>query len=158
TRRRKGGLGRGRNVGALHSVCRPVLSSRRFRMCSPRQSRALARLCVAAVAALTVCLATSEPVSAQYIIAPDQSFVVVGQQQPFPVGGSFVVGPAGATQGNTWVRIGGTFSMTSFRMDNSSIIGFIKPFNSTDRALASTLYGGKNPPRTIVVGPFQKWW
>ncbi len=116
------------------------------------------RYCLAVVAVLAGVLMSARPASAQsYTILPDGS-VVVGTQQTFPLGGSWQFGPVTAVQGNTAVKVGGSFGGTVFKMDNSSLVPFIRPVTATDRAMASYFYGQKKNKPPITAGPFQVWW
>jgi hypothetical protein len=125
-----------------------------------RQCRALPRLCLAAVAAIILVVLVATPAPGQYIIAPDGSFVVVGQQQALPLVGNLNINNVIVTSDYSHVRIGGTFSGVIFKpgIGGTGIASFVKPFDSTSRAKASYLYGGKNPPYPRVVFPWQAWW
>jgi hypothetical protein len=125
-----------------------------FRSCQSRT------ICVAAVIALATILSTAAPASAQqYLIPPDQSFVAIKPVPPVPVGSTFTVGPVNVLPGYNYVQVGGTFSGSiSTPGPGTSFAPFMKPFTANDRIYGSFIYGGKNPPRTIIVGPYQRWW
>jgi hypothetical protein len=126
-------------------------------MFEQRKRSVVLRCCLAAVLIVTCFLATDRRAEAQYLVAPDGSFIVMPKDQPFQLGGTFPVGPVVVTGGNQWVRVGGTFSMTTPTMFGSPFAGFFKPVDSTARAKVSYLYGGKNPPLPPVIFPYQAW-
>jgi hypothetical protein len=123
------------------------------------QRRVLLRGCVAAVLAVAGMLWSARPAAAQYVIAPDGSSVYLGPQGVLPLGGQYMVGPVAVYPGNQFIRVNGAWGGTIYTPGpNLGITPFMRPIDSTGRAQASYLYGGKNKPYPPVIGPWQPWW
>src|SRR5436305_1336084 len=103
--------------------------------------------------ALGMVLWTGSPAPAQpFLIPPDQSFVAIAPPPPVPVNSTLNVGPVVVTPDNRFVKIGGNFSMSVTLPGGPGFASFMMPNTANDRIKGSFIYGGKNPPRTLIVG------